>query len=194
MSRFYSSKFGSFLSLVATLLTVAQPTITLADAPATTRDSRGASLTRQTFADVELRPGGVLVGQVVSESGIGIAGAKVTLTDGQRPRQAKTDPMGWFQISSLRGGAYQFQADGQTQLLRLWSPGTAPPVASQGVLVTPPSDVFRGQRVLSPNTNQFFRVAKQRLADPLVVTGVALTAVAIPVAIHNSDDDPPASP
>ena len=180
--------------MVATLVTVAQPTVTHAEGPALTRDARVAPQMRANFADVELRRGGTLVGQIVSESGAGVANAQVTLTDGQRPRQAKTNKAGWFQFTDLRGGVYEFQAEGQSQRLRLWSHATAPPSAQRGILVTPPKDVFRGQRVLSPNTNQFFRVAKQRLADPLVVTGVALTAVAIPVAIHNSDDDPPASP
>lgn len=194
MSRLYSSKFGAYLSLVATLLTVAQPNVTLAGGSAFTRDACRAPQPRTNVADVELRRGGTFVGQIVSESGAGVANAQVTLTGGQRPRQAKTNTEGWFQFTDLRGGVYQFNSDGQIQRLRLWAAGTAPPTAKRGILVTPQNDVFRGQRVLSPNTNQFFRVAKQRLADPLVVTGVALTAVAIPVAIHNSDDDPPASP
>ncbi len=149
---------------------------------------------RTSSADVELRRGGVLVGQAVSESGAGVANAPVEVSNGRQAWRTKTDAEGWFQIAELRGGMYQFRASGQTQQLRAWAPGTAPPSASRGILVTPPDDVFRGQRVLSPNTNQFFRVAKRRLANPLVVTGTILTAVAIPVAIHNADDDPPASP
>jgi hypothetical protein len=112
----------------------------------------------------------------------------------QQIRETKTDANGWFQLSDLEGGSYQFDTAGHSQSLRAWAAGTAPPSASPGLLVAPTADVVRGQRVVSPNTNQFFRVAKRRLANPLVFGGVVATAVAIPVALHNADDDPPATP
>lgn len=202
MSRSYSSKFGSALSFVAVVIVVLQPNAAFADSQSISRVTSSRDVSTQDTvvtisapaADVELRQGGVLVGQVVAESGIGCGKTIVHLTNGRQSWQATTNADGWFRFVDLSGGTYQFRVEGQTQVLRAWSRGTAPPNASQGVLVTPASDVFRGQRVLSPNTNQFFRVAKQRMTDPLVVGGVIVTAVAIPVAIHNSDDDPPASP
>lgn len=144
--------------------------------------------------DIALRPDGTFVGQLVDTAGRGSAQTDVSLTDGRRNWQAKTDQQGWFRFADLQGKQYEFQTEGVKQRLRVWPANAAPPIARPGLLVTPSADVFRGQRVLSPNTNQFFRVAKQRLTNPLVIGGVAVTAVAIPVAIHNSDDDEPASP
>ncbi len=146
-------------------------------------------------ADVALKRGGVLQGQVVNEAGIGIARATVELTNGRQHWQTKTDGQGWFQVTNLGGGTYQFRAAGQTQVLRAWLAGTAPPSASQGMLVTPSTNIVRGQRTVRPKVNQFFLANKRRLANPWVFGGIVATAVAIPVAIHNADDDdPPASP
>ncbi len=147
-------------------------------------------------ADIALKRGGTLQGQVVDGAGVGIGGVLVELTQCRQHWQTKTDAQGWFQVAGLRGGTYQFRAAGQTQLVRVWTPGTAPPRASRGMLVLPSTDIVRGQRVVSPNTNQFFRVAKQRLANPWIFGGVVATAVAIPVAIHNGNDSdpPPATP
>lgn len=144
--------------------------------------------------DIALSPNGTFVGQMVDTAGRGSAEVDVSLTDGRRNWRTKTDQRGWFRFADLQGGQYEFQTEGVKQRLRVWPANAAPPIARRGLLVTPSADVFRGQRVLSPNTNQFFRVAKQRLTNPLVIAGVAVTAVAIPVAIHNSDDDEPASP
>ena len=152
------------------------------------------SITESVAADIALQRGAILQGQVVNSEGIGVPNEPVRLTNGKQHWQTQTNEHGCFQLTSLRGGTYQFQAAGQKQLLRAWSAGTAPPRARQGLLVTPPTDVFRGQRVVSPTTNNFFRVAKHHLTNPVVITGITLTAVAIPVAIHNSDDDPPATP
>ncbi|NOZ40691.1 MAG: carboxypeptidase regulatory-like domain-containing protein [Planctomycetes bacterium] len=146
-------------------------------------------------ADVALKRGGVLRGQVVNNAGIGIARATVELTSGRQRWQTETDEQGWFQVAELSGGTYQLRVAGQTQVLRVWSAGTAPPSASQGVLVTPSTEIVRGQRVVAPKINQFFRVNKRRLANPWILGGVVATAVSIPVAIHNAnDDDPPATP
>ncbi len=146
-------------------------------------------------ADVTLKSGGVLQGQVVDQAGLGMADKSVQLTNAHQRWQTKTDVQGRFQIGDLRGGSYQLQTDGQSQVLRAWTANTGPPSASQGVLVTPTAEVVRGQRVVSGNTNQFFRVSKERLANPWIFGGLVATAVAIPVAIHNSgDDNPPATP
>jgi len=143
----------------------------------------------------QARPGQTLQGQIVNDAGQGVAGVTVQLSNGQQQWQAKSDSEGEFLLTGLHGGTYQFQVAGQTQAVRAWAAGTAPPHASQGILVVPATDVIRGQRVLSPKTNQFFRFTKQKLANPWVVAGIVATAVAIPVAIHNADDDdPPASP
>lgn len=158
------------------------------------------SLAEPQVADIELirsdtTVGQVLLGQIVNEAGQGIADVTVQLSDGKQIWQGSSDAHGEFQLTGLRGGSYQFRTTEETQMVRVWSAGTAPPHASKGILISPTTEVVRGQRVVSPNTNQFFRVAKQRLANPWVVGGIVATAVAIPVGIHNAeDDDPPATP
>lgn len=191
MSGRYSSKFRSVFSYALVLAIVVQP---LAASANTSSTCANVTRSKTVCADIELKREGVLVGQIVNAAGVGLSNESVKLTRSREIFEAQTDEKGWFRFKELRGGVYQIHTAGHTQSVRLWSNGTAPPRASQGLLITPPAEVFRGQRVLSPNTNQFFRVAKQRLANPLVVTGTILTAVAIPVAIHNSDDDPPATP
>lgn len=178
------------LSLALTL----QPAAILAQQPSFQANRSTSPANQPVIADVQLQHNGMLVGQVVNESGSGVAGQQIRLSNAKASQTAKTDADGWFRFQKIRGGVFQLRVDQQTQLVRAWTHGTAPTKASNGLLFTPPDDVFRGQRVLSPQTNQFFRVAKQRLANPLFVGGVIVTAVAIPVAIHNADDDPPATP
>ncbi len=195
MSPRYLRKIRSWSSWFVIVALVFQPYTALAN-PTVVSDSEAVGSPAQIrAADIALKHGGLLQGQVLDDAGIGEANVVVQLTNGRQVWQTKTGSQGWFHIASLRGGTYQLQVEGQKQLLRAWAVGTAPPKASRGILVTPSTDVVRGQRVLSPNTNQFFRVLKQRLTNPWVVGGVIVTAVAIPVAIHNADDDdPPATP
>jgi len=194
LSRYWIYVRSRFSWLMACAL-VAQP-LYLSAAPIANSKSLSVTTTGlSSTADVALKSGGVLSGQVFSQAGTAIVGAVVQVQAGQQVWQTRTNAKGWFHFVNLRGGTYQLQAAGQSQLLRAWAKGTAPPHAREGLLVIPPIDVIRGQRVLSPNTNQFFRVAKKRLANPLVVGGIVATAVAIPVGIHNlDDDDTPATP
>jgi len=142
--------------------------------------------------DIALQAGGTLDGQILDANGVPLAAAVVQLTSGPRIWKTRTDADGVFHLTDLCGGTYQITAAGQSQLLRTWAPGTAPPKANRGVLITPAADVVRGQRVLSPNTNQFFRVAKNKLTNPWIVAGTVVAVAAIPVALHNIDDDDPA--
>ncbi|MGI9427658.1 MAG: carboxypeptidase-like regulatory domain-containing protein [Bythopirellula sp.] len=185
----------SRLRVVVMLTVVFQPYMALASSPVALPRGLAAESTSTQVADIALQRSGVLQGQVVNAAGTGEANVVVKLTRGRDTWQVNTDTRGWFRLTELRGGAYQFQVGGQDQLIRAWAPGTAPPNANPGILVTPSTDIVRGQHAVSPNTNQYFRVLKQRLANPLILTGVTLTVVAIPVALHNSDDDdPPATP
>lgn len=193
MSLRHLRKVVSFSSWLA-ILSLLQPSELCAAPTVQLKKPIVAESVRMRVADVALQSGGILQGQVVNDAGAGVAGVVVELTNGQQSWQTKSDAQGWFRMAGLRGGVFQFQAMEQTQLMRIWATGTAPPRASQGVLVSLSTEVIRGQHVVHPNVNQFFRVAKRGLARPMVVGGIVATAVAIPVAIHNSDDDPPATP
>lgn len=137
--------------------------------------------------DVALGEGGVLLGQVVNTQGVSEANTPVKLFDGEKELAvSKTDDNGYFAFRGLRGGMYQLSAAEGTGVYRLWAPRTAPPSANKGALLVAGEDLARGQ------TGARIR---SWLSNPWVVAGIVATAVAVPVAIHNDDDDDePVSP
>ena len=141
--------------------------------------------------DVELRDGGVLVGQLLGADGAPAPKKPVTvqLADGTRA-QATTNDDGGFAFRGVRGVAHLESGDAQL-VVRGWSPGVAPPSALPAVLLVEPSEVTRGQYYAGPATQGFVDHSKRLMANPLFVAGVVATAVAIPVAIHNAGDDKP---
>lgn len=149
---------------------------------------------RQSLAvDVALQPEGMLIGQLVASTGKPQADAevKLMLADG-REAVAKTNKDGGFAFKGVRGVAH-LQTDNAAILVRSWAPGAAPPSATPAVLLIEGQDFVRGQRPAGPVAQGFVSHSKRLLANPLFVAGVVGTAVAIPVAIHNADDDDPAS-
>ena len=135
--------------------------------------------------DVALQEGGVLVGQVVSPQGTGMAGISVMLrSQGKTVQTVTTGKEGYFAAKGLRGGVYQLVAQDGHGVYRVWTRGTAPPIAQQGAVLVVGDEVLRGQ---APGPWKTF------LTNPLVIGAVVATAVAVPVAIHNSQHRP-ASP
>ena len=134
------------------------------------------------ISDVALHEGGVLIGCVFGDGGLPNPGAAVTiLQGGQRVAETRTDMGGAFRVESLRGGCYQLVAADHVAVFRAWAPMTAPPSAKAVVLVVPKT-VVRGQ---SGAVSDFLR-------NPWVISGVILTAIAIPVAIaaNRADREP----
>lgn len=143
--------------------------------------------------DVALHDEGLLIGQLVGATGKPAADAKVclTLADG-RKAEAKTNADGGFAFKNVRGVA-RLESDKTAILVRSWTREAAPPSAAPAVLLVEGGEVARGQRYAGPVANNTISHSKRLFANPLFVAGVIGTAVAIPVAIHNSDDDDPAS-
>jgi len=144
--------------------------------------------------DVQLHRGNqgpVLIGQVVNQQGTPEAGVKVELLSGGRKvASTKTDRRGCFAFIGVQGGVYQLAAAKGQGTYRVWKPGTAPPTAQPGAVVVAGKDLVRGQ--LLPYQGAGLRAL---LTNPLVIAAVVATAVAVPVAIANADDDEaPASP
>jgi hypothetical protein len=144
-------------------------------------------------ADVALTEGGVLLGQVVDTEGAARAEVPVAILAGGRELAlAKTDGSGYFAFRGLRGGVYQLVAAEGHGLYRVWSPGTAPPSAQQGALVVAGQDMVRGN--WGP-VGESVGWTKFWLSNPWVIGAIVTTAVVIPVALHNAeDDDEPMSP
>lgn len=96
--------------------------------------------------DIALGNGGSLVGQVVDQQGIGIAGAQVAvLQQGRKPVQTVADKTGKFQVVGLNGGTAQVLTPGAQGVYRLWTANTAPPAAKRSALLLSNGPVVRGQ-------------------------------------------------
>jgi len=138
--------------------------------------------------DVALLEGGVLVGQVVNEQGVAKAGVPVVLQLQDRSvASPRTDGHGYFAVRGVRAGVYHIASNNGHGAYRLWAPGTAPPTAQRGALVVDGAPVARGQYGGGKGFPALF-------ANPWIVAGVVATAVAVPVAVHNSQRSTPTSP
>lgn len=171
-----------FLSVFALGTTAQGNAAELANSPASTP--------ARSVVDVELQAGGILRGQLLNTQGVPQAQGTVLLIDEQSQRRTQCDAHGHFTFREMTTGTHRLVVGDQAQLVQAWAPGTAPPSANPRLLLIKPQPVIRGQRVAGPGLNNFVRKSKRALANPLVFSGVVATAVAIPVAIHNTDDDP----
>jgi hypothetical protein len=179
---------GRFGVWVIALGTIAPPQLLAVEAPA--RMDRRETFTRSLqVMDVTLDEQSTLTGQVVSEQGTPLAGQPVVVTDGLMRIETTTDAHGNFRVAGIRGGTYQVQVGPQMQMCRAWKAGTAPPNANQGLLVVQSDQVVLGQHCGSPVACGVAG-ARDALANPLIFGGIVAAAIAIPVAIHNADDDP----
>ncbi|MCA9230062.1 MAG: carboxypeptidase regulatory-like domain-containing protein [Planctomycetales bacterium] len=185
---------GSLWTAVAVMVT--QPQLLLAAEQPVAGSAAPSQTTRAMIVvDVALQPNGQLFGQLVDSQGRPQSATEVQLTDGQKQWRTETDQQGRFQLTGLSGATYSVKAGEQTQLMRAWSAGTAPPSAKSGLLFVQNNDVVLAQHCASPVCGSAVGAAKHPLANPWVIGGLVAAAIAIPVAIHNADDDddPPAS-
>jgi hypothetical protein len=136
-------------------------------------------------ADVTLDARGSLLGLVLSVEGVPVSGARVTLRRGDvEVAQAVTDGLGRFVIEGVRGGTHQLTTGRYATLVRAWSPGTAPPHAKSLALLLVGGDVVRGQ----VPAGQLF------CSDAFMFAVLAGALVAVPIAVHATNEKGPASP
>ncbi|MFY9253893.1 MAG: carboxypeptidase-like regulatory domain-containing protein [Fuerstiella sp.] len=96
--------------------------------------------------DVELSKDGTLYGQVYSPEGKTVADAVVQLRyQGTAIAAAKSNTSGQFAIGNVRGGAHEVVIGSFSSPVRLWSAGSAPQSATQGILVQADETIVRGQ-------------------------------------------------
>lgn len=150
---------------------------------------RDARHERTAIKDTVLGKSGVLRGRVYNAQGAPLPGVGVAvLTIDGKAVQSRTTDTGEFAVGGLKGGVYQVVAGHGSQVIRAWSDGTAPPSALRQVLVVSDPRVVAGQH--EPGTfGYFLQEARYTLSNPLVMGGIIAAAVAIPVAIHNANDD-----
>ncbi len=133
-----------------------------------------------TVKDVALAERGVLAGSVLNRQGKGIAGAVVSLrSQGKEVARIHTDREGRFQLRGMRGGLFEARVMGMGHVYRVWTANAAPPIAKPDMLLVIPDHVVRGQRPIGSLFN----------SRAMLVGAVTATAVAVPIAVHNSDDD-----
>ncbi len=136
------------------------------------------------IADVALHDAGKLYGMVVDAQGLPMSGTEVTISQaGKVVGRAKTDALGQFSSGALRGGVYQVAAGKGVTTLRVWEASAAPPAARSVALVVGSSTVVRGQR----------KFGSLVFSDAAVLVAIIAAAIAIPIAISNSDNAEPSS-
>ena len=139
-----------------------------------------ATTNQETVADVRLSENGTLSGRVVTADFTVVPDAAVALCRGETVlAQAKADQNGRFRFTGLTSGVYRLATAQSDGLYRVWATQTAPPAAQLDAVIV--VDAVRGQRAMCR-----FR---DLMANPLFVTALIATAVAVPVAIHNSKKD-----
>lgn len=198
---------GRWAAGLATIAMIVSPRVLFAQAPLTSTPADVTSAANSTAStvtaafnvtDIALDARNGLNGQALTPQGTPLAGETVVLDDGASQITTATDAAGRFRIDNLRGGAYRVQVAGQTQFCRAWRAGTAPPAANDGLMVVPGAPTVLGQYCGSPvgcgtPVGAGFAGFREAMRNPLVVGGVIAAAIAIPVALHNSNDDEPAS-
>jgi hypothetical protein len=136
------------------------------------------------ITDVALHDAGRLYGMVVDAQGLPMPRIDVTVSQaGNVVARAKTDALGQFSSGTLRGGVYQIAAGNGVTTLRVWEASAAPPAARSVALVVGSSTVVRGQRSFGSLV----------CSDALVLAAIIAAAIAIPIAISNSDNAEPSS-
>jgi len=137
------------------------------------------------ISDLVLDLQGGLHGVVVDVHGAPQSAAKVVLLKDKRELgRTRTDKLGRFRFSGVRGGVYSLQSGGQVRFVRVWTTKAAPPGAKATALMVAGNGVIRGQMPLE----HFFA------SDAVVIAGMVAALIAIPIAVSNQGDSTPASP
>lgn len=124
---------------------------------------------------------GQLVGGLVDANGNGVADAPVVIAQQGKPvLNLRTDAEGRFAAKGVKPGIYQVVSHGALENYRVWEDGTAPEGAKKGVIHRVNPEVARG-------ASQSGLLAM--LSNPLVLTLIIATAIAIPVALNDGDDN-----
>lgn len=137
--------------------------------------------------DLRLDPRGGFSGQVVNPQGQPQAKTPLVLyrhnsqSGWELATKLTTDPQGRFRTTGLRPGMHQLVVGSDQQtMIRVWDAKMAPPGARPELLVVTGDGLSRGQRpfgAITPGEKAF------------IVGGMVAAAIAIPIAVANSDDD-----
>jgi hypothetical protein len=136
-----------------------------------------AALQGAVVDDVALAGGGRLEGLLLDPRRVPQSGVCVVLRrSGRQVGRFVTGRAGEFVMTGLRGGLYQLVTPRYSRLVRLWTPGTAPPSARQAAVLVVPHTVVRGQ---SPRPKRFS-------SDALLLGTIVTAGATIPWIINGS--------
>jgi hypothetical protein len=144
-------------------------------------DGSAAALPPSTAVhDVALQAGGRLVGRVVDATGQPAA-TRVVVVDQAGIERASThsNERGEFSVAGLSAGVYLATTSNAAVACRCWAVRTAPPSAQSQLLLVDDPLVARGQRP----------IGDLLCCPPLLLTALVVAAIAIPIAVHNAQDD-----
>ena len=124
--------------------------------------------------DVALQAKGTLKGHVVDSRGRPVPSRVALLQQGKTVAQSRTESTGAFSVHGLKGGVYEIRTDHGTGFYRLWSAKSAPPIASQSVLLVNNKKLVRGQLVQAAG---LFPAAGGMLSTTAIIGAVTVSAV-----------------
>ncbi|MGE0758375.1 MAG: carboxypeptidase-like regulatory domain-containing protein [Pirellulaceae bacterium] len=152
----------------------------LVPAPARAASPRTSAPPMSVFRDVKLDDAGHMLGTFLDAQGQPIAGQQVVVQrqDGKL-LTTHTDGHGRFALGNMTGGLCRVAVADTSVFCRCWTSSVAPPAATPQLLIVSGEDVLRGQR---PIGDLLF-------SGPMLIGLVIAAAIAIPIAIHNSQDD-----
>jgi hypothetical protein len=150
--------------------------------------------------DVALNSEGILYGSISGKSGNAAAGVPIEIRQGKVVlASTRTDNEGRFAVGALRGGVYQMQIAEHQVPVRIWTDGTAPPTATDGISLNT-GLIARGQGCTTSSctgecggTCDACCGGRQGgvmglLMNPIVIGAAIAAAIAIPLALDDDDD------
>ena len=151
--------------------------------------------------DVKLNSDGLFVAQLVSTTGQPLSGRQLKISDRTNNlTTATTSPQGRVAVRGLNGGVFKVAYGNQSTNFRLWTCNAAPPNAVSDLLLVQNQPVTRGQcdcgdvcnggcdtcGIPADGPNPFSGILGQ---EPIMIGLLVAAAIAIPVAVHNSQAD-----
>jgi len=181
-------------ALTPALLSAEQLSSATGETPS--QDRAAATAARPVLVQDVVLDRGVLHGVIVPDPaepdrGRTVAGVRVAaLRDGEAVAETRSDAAGRFTLSGLRGGRYAIVVARpgrvESNYLRVWTPGAAPPKASAVARLVPGGGIVLGQGPLPAVS----------FSEAALIAGVVAGAVAAPIIYHNAQKSNrvPASP
>lgn len=169
---------GSFAAALACInLLIPLPLLQAADTPLAPVAKTTAPLAAKVVTrDVALSETRELRGRMVDKNGQRVGNRTVVAVHSDKSSlQTMSDANGEFRFVGAKPGVYQIASQRSYQVCRCWAANTAPPAATQQLLVVEGDETLRGQKPVG-----------ELLCGPVLIGLLIAAAIVIPIAVHNS--------